>query len=76
MMRCLGMVDSGELVTVVGLNGGFGLCRKLADMGLTPGVSLKVVHSQGRGPIVVDVRGSRIALGFGVAQKVMVDGRG
>jgi Fe2+ transport system protein FeoA len=69
------MVSSGEVVTVVGLNGGFGLRRKLADMGLTPGVSLKVVHSQGRGPILIDVRGSRIALGFGVAQKILVNGR-
>jgi Fe2+ transport system protein FeoA len=76
MIMPLGMVRPGEVATVVGLNGGMGLCRKLADMGLTPGVSLKVVHSQGRGPILIDVRGSRIALGFGVAQKVVVNGGG
>jgi Fe2+ transport system protein FeoA len=69
------MVRPGEEVVVAGLRGGWGLQRRLADMGFVPGVNVKVTHSQGPGPIVVNLRGSRVALGFGVASRIMVNGR-
>jgi len=68
----LSMVQSGELVQVVAVRTGWGLQRRLADMGLTPGVRVKVINSQGRGPVILDLRGSRLALGHGVAHKIMV----
>ena len=68
----LSMVQSGELVQVVAVRAGWGLQRRLADMGLTPGVRVKVINSQGRGPVILDLRGSRLALGHGVAYKIMV----
>lgn len=68
----LSMVQSGELVQVVAVRAGWGLQRRLADMGLTPGVRVKVINSQGRGPVILDLRGSRLALGHGVAHKIMV----
>jgi len=66
------MVQSGEVVQVVNIRAGWGLQRRLADLGLTPGVRVKVINSQGRGPVVLDLRGSRLALGHGVAHKIMV----
>ncbi|TET74670.1 MAG: ferrous iron transport protein A [Dehalococcoidia bacterium] len=71
-MMPLSMVQSGELVQVVAVRAGWGLQRRLADMGLTPGVRVKVINSQGRGPVILDLRGSRLALGHGVAHKIMV----
>jgi len=71
-MMPLSMVQSGELVQVVAVRTGWGLQRRLADMGLTPGVRVKVINSQGRGPVILDLRGSRLALGHGVAHKIMV----
>lgn len=68
----LSMVQSGELVQVVAVRAGWGLQRRLADMGLTPGVRVKVINSQGRGPVILDLRGSRLALGHGVAHKIIV----
>lgn len=68
----LSMVRTGEVVQVVGIRAGWGLQRRLADMGLTVGVEVRVVNSQGRGPVVLDLRGSRLCLGHGVAHKVMV----
>lgn len=68
----LSMVQSGELVQVVAVRTGWGLQRRLADMGLTPGVRVKVINSGGRGPVVLDIRGSRLALGHGIAHKIMV----
>jgi len=71
-MMPLSMVSEGETVEIASVRTGWGLQRRLADMGLTPGVSVRVVNSQGRGPVVLSVRGSRLALGHGVAHKIMV----
>ena len=71
-MMPLSMVQSGESVQVVNIRAGWGLQRRLADMGLTPGVRVKVINSGGRGPVVLDIRGSRLALGHGIAHKIMV----
>ena len=69
----LAMVSPGEVVTVVNIRAGRGLTRRLADMGLTPGTTLRVINSQTPGPIIVEVRGSRLVLGYGIVQKVMVE---
>ena len=71
-MMPLSMVSAGETVEIAAVRAGWGLQRRLADMGLTPGVRVRVVNSQGRGPVVINVRGSRLALGHGVAHKIMV----
>ena len=71
-MMPLSMVSSGEVVRVVAVRAGWGLQRRLADMGLTPGVQVRVVNSQRPGPVVIDIRGSRLALGYGVAHRIMV----
>ena len=70
----LAMAQPGELVTVIGIRAGWGLLRRLADMGLTPGIPIRVINSQMPGPVLINLRGSRVALGRGVAQKVMVAG--
>jgi len=71
-MMPLSMVSSGEVVKVVAIRAGWGLQRRLAEMGLNPGVKVRVMNSQRPGPVVIDVRGSRLALGQGVAHKIMV----
>ena len=68
----LAMVCPGEPVQVVGVRAGHGLQRKLADMGLIPGVIIRVMNGQMPGPVIIDLRGSRLALGHGVAQKILV----
>ena len=68
----LAMVRPGELVTVTEVRAGWGLQRRLADMGLTPGVQIRVINSQMPGPVLIDLRGSRVALGRGIALKIAV----
>jgi ferrous iron transport protein A len=68
----LARVASGEKVTVLALRAGWGLQRRLADLGLTPGTEIKVISAGRPGQVVLDVRGSRLALGHGVASKIMV----
>ena len=72
-MMPLSMASRGETVEVAAVRAGWGLQRRLADLGLTPGVSVRVVSSGKPGPVVLDVRGSRLALGYGVAHKIMVN---
>lgn len=53
--------------------GGYGLLRRLADMGLTPGTEIVIVRNAPfGGPVVVQVRGSSVALGRGVASRIFV----
>jgi Fe2+ transport system protein FeoA len=47
------------------------MARRLAELGLTPGVHLRIVQDAG-GPLLVSVRNSRVALGRGIADKLTV----
>jgi len=63
----------GERGIVAFALGGYGLVRRLADMGLIPGTEVTVVRNAPfRGPVEVAVRGVSLALGYGVASKVFV----
>lgn len=68
----LTMVSSGRTVQLADVRCGWGLQRKLADMGLTPGLIFRVISSQMPGPVIIDVRGSRLALGHGMALRILV----
>jgi len=71
--RCyLSRVSRGETVKLVSLGAGWGMQRRLADMGLVPGVLIKVISSGRPGQVVIEVRGSRMALGHGVTRKILV----
>ena len=68
----LAMVSVGEHVRLVKVNAGEKLVCRLGSMGLTPGVEMRVLLDSG-GPKTVCVRDSRIALGKGVAHKILVE---
>ncbi len=68
----LAMARPGEKLKVVGLRGGWGIHKRLTDMGLTPGVHIRIINCQMPGPVIIELRGSRVALGRGIAQRVMV----
>lgn len=67
----LAMAAIGEQVRLESIKGGKKMLRRLSALGLTPGVELSVIQNAG-GALLLTVRGSRIALGRGMAQKVMV----
>lgn len=52
---------------------GRGILRRLLDLGLTKGCTFKVVQGSRHGPVLVEVRGTRIALGHGLANKLVVE---
>ena len=52
--------------------GGMRILRRLLDLGITKGCSFLVVQGSSSGPVLVQVRGTRIALGQGLASKMLV----
>ena len=69
----LSAVKSGELVQIQQMKGGHHFLSRLASLGFTPGARLKVVQNYGHGPIIVNVRDTRVALGRGEAAKILVN---
>jgi len=69
----LSMVNAGKEVTLVNIKGGQGIRSKLFSLGLVPGVNLKVLNSSGTsGPVMVAINDTRLALGQGMATKIIV----
>ena len=57
-----------------GARGDWGFRKRLEDMGLTPGTKVTVVKSAPfHGPVEVYVRGSRLAIGRGMAERIFVE---
>lgn len=63
---------TGQIGTILDLSGGRGLIGRLAALGFTPGASVEMLQNYSHGPLIVEVRDVRIALGRGEAQKVQV----
>lgn len=68
----LAMADEGARVRIIALRAGQGLDRRLTDLGLNIGSELSVVQRQGAG-LVVARDNTRIAVGGGMAMKIMVE---
>lgn len=65
-------VSPGERVRVMGHLGGRQMAHRAAEMGLLKGQVVKVIKSEGPGPVVLAVMGSRVAVGRSMAAKVQV----
>ncbi len=69
----LSMVAPQQRVRLVEVRGGRRLRKRLADLGLTLGAPLRVVQSNGGGPMIVAVKqDARMAIGRGIAHKMIV----
>jgi len=67
------LLRDGDRAVVVAVHGGRGMQRRLADMGLAPGAEIEVCsEASSAGPVIVRLLGSRIAIGRGMAPRIMV----
>jgi len=63
----------GQEGVVTGARGGPGVMKNLENLGIRPGVKIKVVSRHFmKGPVVIMVGSSRVAVGFGMARKIRV----
>ena len=63
---------SGERAVLLQLNLAKSTVSRLLSMGFTPGVEISIMQNYGRGPLVVNVRGARVALGRSEASDILV----
>ncbi len=63
----------GEEAKIVALGPGAGRQRHFRTMGLMEGKIVKVIAAQpARGPFVIDVEGTQIAIGRGMARHILI----
>jgi ferrous iron transport protein A len=72
-MSNLAHLPENAVAKVLALPHGRGLAGRLIALGLTPGSEVCVLQNRGRGPVIVEVHGARVALGRGQAEKVVVE---
>ncbi len=67
-------MKAGERGRVIQITGGHGLVRRLEAMGIRPGKQITKVSSMlMRGPVTIQVNEAQLALGFGVARRILVE---
>jgi len=70
----LSELKEGQSGKIHFIRGGHNVLQRLLDMGLTPSTKITLIKAAPfEGPIQIAVRGSRLALGRGIASKVFVD---
>lgn len=66
------MVSPGKRVRIVLLDAGRGLRAHLSGMGLDEGSEIEVIQQGRPGPFLIAIKEVRLALGQGMAEKIMV----
>ncbi len=76
MGKVISIVDmnNSETGKIVRLDGGYGIMSKLENMGIKIGSEIKKVSQQFmNGPVVISYGNTRVAVGRGMAQRIMVE---
>ena len=72
----LPMASPGKRVKIVSLAGGRGMQERLISMGLGPGSEIEVMRKGAPGPFIIAIKETRLAVGAGMAQRIMVSDNG
>ncbi len=68
-------VEAGKMVRVLLMNSGHGLEGKLRQLGIHSGGTVQILRKAPfHGPVLLELDGREIALGYGIAKKIMVEG--
>ncbi len=66
-------LNRGEEGIIGSINGGQGMRKNLENLGVREGVKIKVISRHYmKGPVVILIGKSRVAIGFGMARRIMV----
>ena len=70
----LAQMKIGQSGTVVQIQGGYGMVNRLSALGVRPGRRITKVSSMFmRGPITIQVDRAQVAIGLGMAKKIIVE---
>ena len=74
MVIDLTKLKSGQKGKIVEMQGGIGLIRRLESRGIRLGKRVTKVSAQfWRGPQIVKVDNSQVAIGFGMARRILIE---
>jgi len=67
-------LPDGSHGIIMAINGGHGLTQKLDDLGILVGKEITKVSRQWmKGPVIIRSGNSEIAIGYGMARRIMVE---
>ncbi|HEY33397.1 MAG TPA: ferrous iron transport protein A [Dehalococcoidia bacterium] len=70
----LSRMEAGQSGRVVQIQGGQGMVNRLGALGIRPGRRITKVSSMFmRGPVTIQVGNAQVAIGFGMAKRIVVD---
>jgi len=70
----LRQMQSGQSGKVIQVQGGYGLVNRLSALGIRPGKRITKVSSMlMRGPVTIQSGNTQVAVGFGMANKIIVE---
>ena len=70
----LARMRAGQRGKIIRISGGHGIAGKLQALGIRQGQEIKKISDQWmRGPVLLQHGHSQVALGFGMASKVLVE---
>lgn len=70
----LTQMQSDQRGVVVDIEGGHGLIDRLIALGVVPGKTItKISAMLARGPVTIEVDRVQVAIGFGMASKIIVE---
>lgn len=70
----LTQMKHAEQGTIIAIAGGHGLRRRMETLGIRKGAEIIKISAQiMRGPIIVQVVNTQVAIGFGIAKKIIVE---
>jgi len=73
-MISLKELPDGRKGIIMAINGGHGLVEKLDALGIRAGKEITKVNSQWmKGPVIIRLGNTEIAIGYGMAHKIMVE---
>ncbi|MEJ2250715.1 MAG: FeoA family protein [Candidatus Lokiarchaeota archaeon] len=73
-MKCITECEEDEDVKVIYVDAGCKAKTRLANLGIIPGVKIiKRRSAPFKGPVEINVKGSNLVIGRGLAMKVYVD---
>ncbi len=70
--RSLAEIKAGEHATFLSITAEKAITSRLTSLGFTPGAAIEMTQNYGRGPLLVTIRGTRIALGRQEARNITV----
>lgn len=74
MPTTLDQINENRKAKVIDIQGGQGMRQRLSQMGIHPGDIITMLrYGALRGPILIEVHGSQVALGRGIASRIIVE---